>query len=74
MTEQQQEEGHLPLWRLGFPGGSVAKNPPVMQETQVQSLSQEDPLAEEWQSTPKTETYAAAAVDLQHPLKEFRLE
>ena len=33
----------------GFPGGSVAKNPPAMQETQetqVRSLSREDPLEE----------------------------
>ena len=29
---------------LGFPGGSVVKNLPVVQETWVQSLSQEDPL------------------------------
>ena len=29
---------------LGFPGGSAVKNPPAMQETQVQSLGQEDPL------------------------------
>ena len=28
----------------GFPGGSVVKNLPVMQETQVQFLGQEDPL------------------------------
>ena len=28
---------------MGFPGGSVVKNPPAMQETQVQSLGQEDP-------------------------------
>ena len=34
----------------GFPGGSAAKNPPAMQgsqETQVQSLGQEDPLEKE---------------------------
>ena len=34
---------------LGFPSGSVVKNPPAMQEwqqTQVQSLGQEDPLEE----------------------------
>ena len=34
----------------GFPGGSVIKNPPAMQEmqeTQVQSLGQEDPLQKE---------------------------
>ena len=30
-----------------FPDGSVAKNPPAMQETRVQSLGQEDPLKEE---------------------------
>ena len=34
----------------GFPGGSMVKNPPAMQETQetwAQSLSWEDPLEEE---------------------------
>ena len=34
-----------PIW--GFPGGSVVKNPPAMQEMWVQSLSLEDPLEEE---------------------------
>ena len=29
---------------MGFPGGSVVRNLPAMQETQVQSLGQEDPL------------------------------
>ena len=29
---------------MGFPGGSVVKNPLSMQETQVQSLSREDAL------------------------------
>ena len=32
---------------LGFPGGSVVKNLPAMQETWVQSLGQEDPLEKE---------------------------
>ena len=35
---------------MGFPGGSVVKNPPAMQETQeiqVWLLSQEDPLEKE---------------------------
>ena len=32
---------------LSFPGGSVIKNPPAMQESQVQSLGQEDPLEKE---------------------------
>ena len=31
----------------GFPGGSMVKNVPVIQETQVQSLDQEDPLEKE---------------------------
>ena len=32
---------------IGFPGGSVVKNSPAKQETQVQSLGQEDPLEKE---------------------------
>ena len=38
-----------PPCRTGFPGGSAVKNLPGMQETQetqVQSLSQEDPVEE----------------------------
>ena len=31
---------------MGFSCGSVVKNPPAVQETQVQSLGQEDPLEE----------------------------
>jgi len=31
----------------GFPGGSVVKNPPEMQETWIQFLGQEDPLEKE---------------------------
>ena len=31
----------------GFPSDSVVKNPPVMQETHVQFLGQEDPLEKE---------------------------
>ena len=34
---------------VGFPSGSVIKNPSAMQETWVPSLGQEDPL--EWQPT-----------------------
>ena len=30
--------------QMGFPGGSVVKNPPAMQETWVGSLGWEDPL------------------------------
>ena len=32
---------------LGFPSGSDGKNPPAMQETQVQPLGRKDPLEEE---------------------------
>ena len=32
---------------MGFPGGSVVKNLPAKQETQVRSLGQEDPLEKE---------------------------
>ena len=32
---------------MGFLGGSEVKNPLVMQETQVRSLGQEDPLEKE---------------------------
>ena len=39
----------LPKLRVyqGFPGGSVVKNPPAMQESRVQSLGRENPLEEE---------------------------
>ena len=32
---------------MGFPSGSAVKNPPAMQETQFQSLQQEDSLEKE---------------------------
>ena len=32
---------------MGFPSGSAGKNPPAVQEMQVQSLGQEDALEEE---------------------------
>ena len=32
---------------MGFPGGSVVNNPPAVQEMQVRSLDQEDPLEKE---------------------------
>ena len=35
------------LGPISFPSGSAVKNPPAMQETQVQSLGQEDPLEED---------------------------
>ena len=39
------------IWKiieiLGFPVAQMIKNPPAMQETQVRSLGQEDPLKKE---------------------------
>ena len=32
---------------MGLPGGSVVKNPPAVQEMQILSLGQEDPLEKE---------------------------
>ena len=36
----------------GFPGGSVVKNPPAIQEMQVRSLNREDPLEREMATHP----------------------
>ena len=35
-----------------FPGGSVVKNPPAMQERWVRSLGQKDLWRRKWQPTP----------------------
>ena len=35
------------IYRLGFPGGSVSKNPPAIQETRIWSLHREDPVEKE---------------------------
>ena len=35
------------IYRLGFPGGSVSKNPPAIQETRIWSLHWEDPVEKE---------------------------
>ena len=35
---------------IGIPGGSVVKNQPAMQEMEVQSLDQEDPLDKEMET------------------------
>ena len=43
-------ETTIKSWERGFPGGSVVKNPPTKQETQVQSLGWEDPLEKEMAS------------------------
>jgi len=48
MGHSAQAKTFLEFYRVqeGFLGGSVIKNPPVMLETRVQSLGQEDPLEE----------------------------
>ena len=46
--DDRGQDFFLEFW--SFPGGSVVKNPPAVQETQetwVQSLGQEDPLEKE---------------------------
>ena len=49
--EEELETNKYPsVWMdlyTGFPSDSVVKNPPVMQETHVQFLGQEDPLEKE---------------------------
>ena len=40
-------------FQKGFPGGSLVKDPPATQETQVQSLGWEEPL-EEGMATPSS--------------------
>ena len=40
-------------WVSGFPGGSVVKNLPAMQEMKFQSLDQKDPLEEEMETHSK---------------------
>ena len=35
------------MMTMGFPGGSVVKNPPAKQETQVRSLGWKEPLEKE---------------------------
>ena len=42
----------LPIVK-GFPGGLAVKNPPAMQQTQVQSLGQEDALEKEMATHPR---------------------
>ena len=44
--KRKQGDSEFHVGSRGFPGGSKVKNPPVMQETWVQSLGGEDPLEE----------------------------
>ena len=43
ITSQLSEWLSIEFYKQGFPGGSVVKNLPPMQEAQAQSLIQEDP-------------------------------
>ena len=48
ITTEEDRNVTTPLFsHWAFPGGSVVKNPPAMQETWVQSLGGEDPLQKE---------------------------
>ena len=52
MLHKPDKEREIPyiislIYEICFPGGSAVKNPPAMEETQVQSLGQEDPLEKE---------------------------
>jgi len=52
-TTEVTWHAHMHILYLGFPSGSVVKNPPAMQETWetwVQFLDQEDPLEEEMET------------------------
>jgi len=44
---KQQQKIHTTIYKMGFPGGSVAKNSLAKQEMWAQSLGQEDPLEKE---------------------------
>ena len=47
-----QKQMHILCSVKAFPGGSEVKNLPAMQETQVQSLGEEDPRSRKWPPTP----------------------
>ena len=42
---------------VGFPGGSVVKNPPAMEEMWVRSLGQEESLEKEMTTHPSTRAW-----------------
>ena len=42
----------VPSPRVGFPGGSLVKNPPAVHETRVPSLGGKIPWRRKWQPTP----------------------
>ena len=46
-----------------FPGGSDGKNLPAVQETQVQSLGQEDPLEKEMATHSSTQAWKSPRVE-----------
>ena len=47
----------------GLPSGSIVKNPPVIQETQVWSLGWEDPLERKWQPNPLQYSFLGNPMD-----------
>ena len=75
--EMQPWEGNQQIWDLvwdplGFPSGSVVKNPPAMQETQercVQSLDREDPLEEGMATHPEGKLHGSKQPGVKTPLQ-----
>ena len=51
-TVKEKGDRNLRCSSLGFPSGSVVKNRPAKQETQVQSWGRKIPWRRKWQPTP----------------------
>ena len=59
---------------MGFPGGSGVKHPPAMQETQVRSLGQEDPLEKEMATHSSTLAWKILWTEKPGRLESMRLQ
>ena len=59
---------------MGFPGGSAVKNLPVMQETRVPSLGQEDPLEEEMATLPSIPARKIPSTEELSGIQSMRLQ
>ena len=62
------------IYRMGFPGGSVVKNPPSVQETQVQSLSREDALEKRVATHPSILAWRIPQTEEPHGLQSMGLQ
>ena len=59
---------------MGFPSGSVVVNPPTMQDTQVQSLGEEDPLEKEMATRSSTLAWKILWTEEPSRLQSMRLQ